>query len=683
MSDLHPVVEEELDHLHGIRERLLNVPPRPLASEADLSAELDRIKTEMRTAKTEDKAALEQQYDMTGRLVEQLRRGRPLGAVDPESPYFAHFRIDQSGRETDIFLGRATRLDGGLRIVDWRHAPVARVFYLYQEGEEYEEQMADRLVEGKVLARRTVSVQEGQLDRVAAPQGTFVRGPEGWVRFDRASPKLAVGVGHAEVRKAGQGKLGAGKALRADKHLPDIAALIDPAQFELIARPDSGPVVIRGGAGSGKTTVALHRIAFLAYHDPRRFAPHRMLVVVWGRALRDYVSKVLPGLGVEGVPVVTWSDWARKLVERHFPSLPGHSNANTPSVVSRLKLHPRLPQLLAEVVRGRKANASGAGALEDWKHLLSDATLLARLDGVTEAEVAQVVAWSRRQQAQLALQEERDKSAEPWLDEEDDAILLRAWQLRVGDLRGKGGPVKYSHIAVDEVQDFSPMEVAVLLGACDAKKCLTLSGDTQQHIQKEGGSEAWGSLLDALGVAATSLSSLKVSYRSTRTITAFSRGILGKYAEDDAAPLATRDGEPVGVYAFGDHGETVDFLGGALRELMRAEPLASVALIAPTMEIARLYFEGLDRMDVARLRLVEDQAFAFAPGIDVVEVAQVKGLEFDYVVILDASAGSYPDRPHARRLLHVAATRAVHQLWVMVVGTPSPLVQEAMRETTR
>ena len=57
------------------------------------------------------------------------------------------------------------------------------------------------------------------------------------------------------------------------------------------------------------------------------------------------------------------------------------------------------------------------------------------------------------------------------------------------------------------------------------------------------------------------------------------------------------------------------------------------------------------------------------------EVAQVKGLEFDYVIVLDVDSTNYPDTPAARRALHVAATRAVHQLWMMSVGTPSPLVE--------
>ena len=167
--------------------------------------------------------------------------------------------------------------------------------------------------------------------------------------------------------------------------------------------------------------------------------------------------------------------------------------------------------------------------------------------------------------------EERDKSAEPWLDEEDDPILLRAWQLRVGELRAKGGGhVRYAHVMVDEVQDFGSMEVAVLLGCCDAKRCITLAGDTQQHILEQGGSEAWGGLLDSLGIPSKALSTLRVSYRSTRQITQFARDILGQLVEGDA-PLTAREGASVELFAFPEHGACVDFLGTALRELMRAE----------------------------------------------------------------------------------------------------------------
>ncbi len=108
---------------------------------------------------------------------------------------------------------------------------------------------------------------------------------------------------------------------------------------------------------------------------------------------------------------------------------------------------------------------------------------------------------------------------------------------------------------------------------------------------------------------------------------------------------------------------------------MATEPLASVAVLTPNPRVSDLYFEGLERAELPRLRRIVDGEFSFKAGIEVTEITQVKGLEFDYVVVLDADALSYPDTPAARRMLHVAATRAVHQLWMMSVGTPSPLVE--------
>jgi DNA helicase-2/ATP-dependent DNA helicase PcrA len=68
--------------------------------------------------------------------------------------------------------------------------------------------------------------------------------------------------------------------------------------------------------------------------------------------------------------------------------------------------------------------------------------------------------------------------------------------------------------------------------------------------------------------------------------------------------------------------------------------------------------------------------------VDVTDVGQVKGLEFDYVILLDVNETSYPDTVEARHLLHIGATRATHQLWLVATGPLSPLVQEALSDDT-
>ena len=110
----------------------------------------------------------------------------------------------------------------------------------------------------------------------------------------------------------------------------------------------------------------------------------------------------------------------------------------------------------------------------------------------------------------------------------------------------------------------------------------------------------------------------------------------------------------------------------ALYHLMEKEHLASVAIICENEENAQRFYEGLRNLD--QVRLVTDGEFEFKPGIDVTDVSQVKGLEFDYVIIPDANLKYYPDTAVARRTLHIAITRAVHQLWIIAPGKPSDII---------
>jgi DNA helicase-2/ATP-dependent DNA helicase PcrA len=261
------------------------------------------------------------------------------------------------------------------------------------------------------------------------------------------------------------------------------------------------------------------------------------------------------------------------------------------------------------------------------------------------------------------------------LDPEDDALLLRAWQLRVGPLQSRGErPLRYRHAVLDEVQDFSPLEVQVLLGCLGSNSSITLAGDTQQHVMQTSGFSSWSDFFVHLGIEGSAVETLKVSYRSSEEIVRFAFSVLGDLREEEELPETTRSGPPVELFRFTDRGACVAFLADALRELMSVEPLASVALLTPSAEVSRVYAEGLARSDVPSLRRVVDQDFTFAPGVEVTEIEQAKGLEFDYVILLDATAVNFPDRPAARRLLHVGATRAVHQLWLTSIGTPSTLL---------
>ena len=692
----HPVVDEELQLLEQVKAALEAPPAVVPPSEESVTAELTRLREMMgEGAKLEDQPALLDQWHRQSALLEQLRASRLAPQIDRDSPYFAHMRLREGQMLREVLLGKATWLQRGVRIVDWRNAPISRIFYRYQQGEDYEEDIAGRTVSGEVLARRTVAIRNQTLRRVEAPEGIFARDEHDatqWHHTRVEPPRLAGGEGAAlRAHAPGTGehrRLGTdphGIRRRADKHLPDIAGLIDPRQFELITQPSAGFVVIRGTAGSGKTTVALHRIAYLAYEDSG-IDSARTLVVVFSRALRDYVSYVLPALGVHHVQVRTFHEWAAEQTRRLFPKLPRHTREDTPALVQRLKLHPGLLVALEKQVRRVPGAPRPEQVVDDWASVLSQTVLLEEVfaavapDAFTTDELARAATWNRERYEELNAWREGDQQVQAELDPEDDALLLRAWQMRIGAIPRGNKPLHYRHIAIDEVQDFSPVEVQVLLGCLDEHRSLTLAGDTQQHIMKDAGFTSWAGFFRDLGLEGTEVNTLQVSYRCSREIAEFAVGILGDLREDETPPLTIRSGPPVELFRFTDHGACVAFLADALKELLWKERLASVAVLTASRELSALYHRGLVNGEVPRLRRVENQDFTFAPGVEVTEIEQVKGLEFDYVILVEVSMATFPDTPASRRLLHVAATRAVHQLWLTSVGTPSALVRGQLRE---
>lgn len=840
----HPLVTEEVLHLERIRTHLVDmlrqgnaselaasgpVPDVGLAAEARggdsgggsnggggrsvgqlrFDADLLELRDEVMEAKAEDVAPLaEQMMRVAAIRAARGQGGRSEAPADPASPYFGHLRLCEGLKERDIFIGKRTYINAreGVVIVDWRNAPISSLYYRYEEGDDYDEEIAGRQREGLIAARRILSVVDGELRRIRAPQGVFLRDVDGIFReVEEERKSLRGGQGTAlrpkapafvsRHRRAAQVGQGGRLGLSPDKHLPEISALLDAEQFRLITSGKGGLVVITGGAGSGKTTIGLHRIAFLAFEKPRRYRPDRMMVLVPSRALAAYISRVLPDLGLPGVAVRTLVDWLRRQRKHTLGRLRIGSEEESLGPVRRIKKHPGMLALIEDLVEERRVETRdalfaaadgigrgellrdvwvrigpaplalqlrgllewlrrpvepGRGRLEGrelaametvirrvtprpgdlihhWAELLTNRDRMLRLrslghEPLPAEEVEEMLRHAASQcAAVMDLMEAQEhgevdggrgrgrRRGEPdssrrggdgpgwgqdpvvglgeldagedgtilaYLSSEDDAILLRLFQRLVGELPGPSGKrLSYAHLLLDEVQDLGVVELSVVLGCVEPEGSVTLAGDPAQRMVFDTGYGDWPQLLGALGLDSVAIEPLAIGYRSTAEIQRFAQLVLGPSWED-RAPRASRVGVPVEAFHFGDQGEAVVFLADALRALGSQEPMASVALITRYPAQADTYYSALRAAEVARLRRVMEQDFSFAPGIEITDVRQVKGLEFDYVLLLDVTAESYPDSAEARHLIHIAATRAAHQLWLIIPGKPSPVLED-------
>jgi DNA helicase-2/ATP-dependent DNA helicase PcrA len=589
----------------------------------------------------------------------------PLG-----SPYFARLQLKEKKRSQQVLLGKVGVVDRRVAIVDWRNAPISRLYYDYEEGEEYEEEFGGSAREGIVHRKRRVDIHDGQLQEVAAGETVLRRNRKGQYTHPDAA-----------------------KGEREDHRLPDIVSLITRDQFHVITRPEAGVVLLRGRAGSGKTTVALHRVAWLHYQDPERFRGDKVLVVMFNKALQTYISRVLPDLGLEGVPVETFHGWAGRMLKAGCFQGSFRAAAGKGQSAARLKRHPAIESLLQLKI------VQLAEKTEEWLASQITAATQARWEATAGAGLSRAGAFRRlapelpiwpRLQARLldhsrdlyALFDDEDavraclpaelhrqiaaarehqaaSAADSAFDWEDAAILLR-----LGQMKRQLDPALpcpwagvYAHIVIDEAQDLSTVEIQALVEATDAGRSVTIAGDPAQKILADAQFEGFEQLLQRLaGGLTVRLDALNVGHRSSREIMALALQAIDKI--EDPRLIASRDGAPV---EWIEEGDAVAQVAAALSAYRAERPRAFVAVLARGKGAADDWARRLHEFGLPDVRRVSRADFSFTPGVVVSNVHQVKGLEFDGVVLIEPKDFGLNDR----QLLHVALTRAADRLWVV------------------
>ncbi|MDP2272479.1 MAG: ATP-binding domain-containing protein [Archangium sp.] len=645
-----------------------------------------------------EEAASEDEDDV-GTLLHELAVRQKLSArtqpvlPDGRSPYLAHLRLEEAGESRDYLLGHGTFIDTrqNLRVVDWRVAPVAQLFYRYREGDHFEEQLPGRLATGTVTLRRVVVIHQGKLMQLLGDDFSIFRDVNGAWR-SRGSSSLATGGAGTSAR---DGQLGVSIGAQAKGTRVDVTALLDAEQYAAIAAPADEPLLVLGSAGSGKTTVALHRLARLTVGAPEKIPLVRARVVVpepgLARLAQRLLAPLLPapeGDDDVGPEVVhTLDDFLLRMARRAFGPLP-RVNMEPPALVTSLKRHPALYDALREAVSAEKTVKAELRPL--WRQLalfLSDSVFLANVVNLAKGTlpstaIAECIEHTSNQlQTKFNARDITDASRRTTIDgrglDEGTPDEL-AGSIDVEDLplllsmlswRNALNLPQASHLVLDEAEDFSLFDFETLRAITREFEGLTLAGDEAQ--QTHSSFAGWQRSLEVAGAGGAATVRLTTSYRCPRPIAELARQVLGHLAPQTPAK-ASREGVPVGRFHFPGEAPAHLFLAGALKDLLEAEPHASVAVITADAAAARRFFPLVSHLP--QTRLVERGEFPFTPGLDVTDVDSVKGLEWDYVVIADANAMNWPGTDEGRRRLHVAVTRASHQLWLVSPGTPSQLI---------
>ena len=569
---------------------------------------------------------------------------RALAAGGEGLALLGHMRLLTGGRVRDLLIGNRALVARDLTVVDWRGSPLAELFFRHREGDDYEIEVGGRELTGRLLERHLLRVErDGRvaiLPPLAPPPGRPVRG-------------------------------GAGRAPITVDHL-------DADQRGAVLRPDHETVLVRGAAGVGKTLVALHRAAHLARRAAARGdVQWRAIALVPSEGLRRLWLTLWDRLGEGALEVATFDDWIAARARAAF-RLPERTSQGAPASVIRLKRHPAVSGVLADVMAARAGKRTGR---QDLLHLWGERPLLERIRTAAGGELGERAVADAMLHTRLQFTDTTEKALRhvdadrlatvdgraiddgtPMedagsFDVEDCAVLFELARLRGQSPRLE----RYDHIVLDEAQLLAPLELDALRGALRPGGRFTVAGDERQVSDDSAWFAGWDATLERLGAAGAARVELAHNYRSAPPIARAAEALAAgqPVAADGAYLTATRfAGELYQTHA----------LCEALDALAAAD--LTVGVIARDAEGARRVHRdlslGLDP------QLILDGAFSFEPGVVVTSVAEAQGLEFDVVVIPDASATAYPDAATARRALYVAMTRAVDWLWLTTVGSWSP-----------
>ena len=587
-------------------------------------------------------------------------------------PYFG--RIDflekkENSKVMPIYIGIHTFYDPESRatlIHDWR-APVSSMFYDHELGEAgYRSPSGE--IKGEISLKRQYRIRGGKMEFMIESALT--------VHDDILQKELSSNV---------------------DDKMKNIVATIQREQNQIIRNEDIRTLIIQGVAGSGKTSIALHRIAYLLYTFRDSISSKDILIISPNKVFSDYISNVLPELGEETVPETsmeqilsgvlehkykyqTYFGLVNELLEKPSSSLIDRiaykASFGFISELDKFILHIENTYFKAADVKLTKYITIPAPFIEEQYLRFNRYPIRRRFDAMADymldmlkIQYAFTVTTAGRnllkKEIRLMFAGNNDiqvyKDFFKWTNNPGMFKMRKGHTLEYSDLaplaylhlalEGNGNqPFRVKHLLIDEMQDYSPIQYKVIQKLFPCRK--TVLGDAGQSVNPYGSSTA-ETIQKSL--TASEIMKLCKSYRSTFEITDFAQKI---HPNAELEPVA-RHGEKPQILQFGSAVEELSGIMGLI-STYRKSGYKSLGIICKTEQQAREMADML-KSYANDISFLSSQSSAFVQGIVITSAHMAKGLEFDEVIIPQTDERNYRSEID-KSMLYVAVTRAMHRL---------------------
>lgn len=599
------------------------------------------------------------------------------------SPYFARIDFQTSSALQKVYIGLGSIIyNKKVYAVDWR-SPIASLYYEYELGDA-QYHINDKVIKGALTLKRQYKIENQQL-------------------LSYFDTNLTI---NDEILQEILSK-------HASDKMRQIVSTIQKEQNAIIRTEKTENILVQGVAGSGKTSIALHKAAYLLYKHRRSLKSSDILVLSPNNIFSSYISEVLPQLGEDNLVETTFAQLVRTELKRPIEpredmldEIATKADQDTLNEISYKSSYEFLdsllrflkgpltdifsPKTLRYVIKEKdEGNEEIVFTEEETRNLF-----FKTFKGYDFYERINKIAWQyamvfteKRHYNKMQHRGLKDRFKHilySFMPISDVEQIFQIFMAREKLSAKKTNTIKYmdkgtylaikhylygldhdfsaKYLIIDEMQDFTPVDIYMFkkIWSCP----YMIVGDVNQCIEKTLSKEYLQLTADFLGC---NVYNLNKTYRSTQEIASFANNMIGiKNVE-----YVNRRGQSPKVIQTENQGQTI-----AKIITEECSDFDHIAIICKCNKEAKEICKQLNgKIDYVLMKEPED----YKNKVLVTTCATAKGIEFDAVIVPNADEENYKNNLD-KNILYISSTRALHKLYFTCQNKPSKYLKNAIQE---